>query len=119
MLTFTTPPLERDTEVTGPIELVLYVASDARDTDFTGKLVDVHPDGRAELLTDGIVRARYRDSMSEPSLLEPGTVYELPSSPSTRSSTIASIPRTSCCRSSTARDVRVLTPCFQARCGQR
>jgi len=77
VLTFATPPLERDTEVTGPIELVLYVASDARDTDFTGKLVDVHPDGRAELLTDGILRARYRDSMSEPSLLEPGTVYEL------------------------------------------
>ena len=42
---YTTPPLERDVEVTGPIELVLYASSSARDTDFTGKLVDVHPDG--------------------------------------------------------------------------
>jgi putative CocE/NonD family hydrolase len=77
VLTFATPPLERDTEVTGPVKLVLFASSSARDTDFTGKLVDVHPDGRAELLTDGILRARYRDSTSEPSLLEPGEIYEL------------------------------------------
>jgi putative CocE/NonD family hydrolase len=64
-------------EVTGPIELVLHVSSSARDTDFTGKLVDVHPDGRAEILTDGILRARYRQSFSSPVLMEPGHVYEL------------------------------------------
>ena len=77
VLTFATPPLPRDTEVTGPIELIVYAASSARDTDFTGKLVDVHPDGRAEHLTDGILRARYRDSVAKPELLEPGEVYEL------------------------------------------
>ena len=49
-----------------PDELVLYVSSSAPDTDFTGKLVDVQPDGRAELLTDGILRARYRESISQP-----------------------------------------------------
>jgi uncharacterized protein len=77
VLTYMTAPLVRDTEVTGPIELTLYVSSSACDTDFTGKLVDVHPDGRAEILTDGILRARYRDSFSDPRPLEPGTVHEL------------------------------------------
>ena len=64
-------------EVTGPIELVLFVSSSAHDTDFTGKLVDVYPDGRAEILTDGILRARYRESFTEPKWLEPGQIYEL------------------------------------------
>ena len=77
VLCYTTLPLERPVEVTGPIELVLHVSSSARDTDFTGKLVDVHPDGRAEILTDGILRARYRQSLSSPVLMEPGHVYEL------------------------------------------
>jgi putative CocE/NonD family hydrolase len=77
VLCYSTPPLEHPIEVTGPIELVLYVSSSARDTDFTGKLVDVHPDGRAELLTDGILRARYRESLAQPVLMEPGRVYEL------------------------------------------
>ncbi len=74
VLCYTTPPLEHDTEVIGPIELVLYIASSARDTDFTGKLVDVFPDGRALALTDGILRARYRNSLAAPELLEPGTI---------------------------------------------
>ena len=77
VLCYTTLPLERPVEVTGPIELVLHVSSSARDTDFTGKLVDVHPDGRAEILTDGILRARYRQSLSSPVLMEPSQVYEL------------------------------------------
>lgn len=77
VLCYTTEPLEHPVDVIGPVELVLYVSSSARDTDFTGKLVDVHPDGRAEILTEGILRARYRDSRSEPSLLEPGKIYEL------------------------------------------
>jgi len=77
VLCYTTLPLERPVEVTGPIELVLHVSSSARDTDFTGKLVDVHPDGRAEILTDGILRARYRQSLSSSVLMEPGQVYEL------------------------------------------
>jgi putative CocE/NonD family hydrolase len=77
VLCYTTPPLARPLEVTGPIELVLYAASSARDTDFTGALVDVAPDGRALLLTDGILRARYRESFSAPALLEPHRIYEL------------------------------------------
>lgn len=77
VLCFTSAPLERDLEVTGPVELVLHCASSAPDTDFTGKLVDVHPDGRAEIVTDGILRLRYRDSLSEPSLLQPGRGYEV------------------------------------------
>jgi hypothetical protein len=55
----------------------LSISSSACDTDFTGKLVDVSPDGRAEILTDGILRARYRESFTEPKLLEPGQIYEL------------------------------------------
>jgi putative CocE/NonD family hydrolase len=77
VLCYTSAPLERPVEVTGPIELVLYASSSALDTDFTGKLVDVVPSGRAEILTEGILRARYRDSLSTPSLLDPGRVYEL------------------------------------------
>lgn len=77
VLVYSTPVLERPIEVTGPIELCLFVASSACDTDFTGKLVDVYPDGRALILTEGILRARYRTSMTAPELLEPEAVYEL------------------------------------------
>ena len=77
VLCYSTPVLDRPVEVTGPITLVLYIASSARDTDFTGKLVDVYPDGRAEILTDGILRARYRHSFARPELLEPGQIYKL------------------------------------------
>jgi putative CocE/NonD family hydrolase len=77
VLVYTTAPLERPCTVIGPVALVLHASSSAPDTDFTGKLVDVHPDGRAEILTDGILRARYRESTSEPQPLEPGRVYEL------------------------------------------
>ncbi len=62
-------------EATGPLTVELWAASSTPDTDFTAKLVDVRPDGYAQNLADGIIRARYRDSMSEPSLLEPGEVY--------------------------------------------
>lgn len=57
MLVYSTPVLDRPVEVTGPIELRLFAVSSARDTDFTGKLVDVFPDGRAIILTEGILRA--------------------------------------------------------------
>ena len=77
VLCYSTPVLEKPVKVTGPIALVLYISSSARDTDFTGKLVDVYPDGRAEILTDGILRARYRESFTEPKLLSPGQIYEL------------------------------------------
>ncbi len=77
VLCYTTPPLERPLEVTGPVTFTLFVSSSARDTDFTGKLVDVAPDGTATILSDGILRARYRDSQEHPTLLEPGAVYEI------------------------------------------
>ena len=77
VLVYSTPVLDRPVEVTGPIELCLFVASSARDTDFTGKLVDVFPDGRAIILTEGILRARYRNSATEAELLEPDEIYEL------------------------------------------
>ncbi len=77
VLCYTSAVLEQDVEVTGPVSLTLFVSSSALDTDFTGKLVDVYPDGRAMILTDGILRARYRESLSTPILMQPGTVYEL------------------------------------------
>lgn len=77
VLVYSTPALDQAVEVTGPIELRLFVSSSAPDTDFTGKLVDVYPDGRSIILTEGILRARYHNSFTEPKLLEPGTIYEL------------------------------------------
>lgn len=77
VLVYTTPPLREDLEVTGPIRVVLYVSTSAVDTDFTAKLVDVFPGGPALNLTDGILRARYRDSLEAPAPLTPGKIYEL------------------------------------------
>jgi putative CocE/NonD family hydrolase len=76
VLVYSTPPLDADTEVTGPIALDLFAASSAVDTDFTAKLVDVWPNGYAQNLTEGILRARYRESRNEAKLIEPGKVYE-------------------------------------------
>jgi len=76
VLVYTSEPLPEDAEVTGPVELVLYAASSAPDTDFTATLVDVHPNGKAIILCEGIVRARYRESVVEPTLIEPGQIYE-------------------------------------------
>ena len=76
VLTYTTVPLGQDTEVTGPVVLHLHAATDGTDTDWTAKLVDVHPDGRAINLTEGNIRARFRRSIhAPPELLEPGKVY--------------------------------------------
>ena len=76
VLVFSTPPLEKDTEVTGFIRLKLYAASSATDTDFTAMLTDVEPSGYSRLLTDGIVRARYRHGTSRAEPIEPGKIYE-------------------------------------------
>lgn len=65
LLVYTSAPLARPLEVTGPVRVVLHVATDAPDTDFVARLVDVHPDGRAIPLTDGIVRMRHRDGRGE------------------------------------------------------
>lgn len=77
VLVYSTGPLERAIRVTGPIEAVLFIESSAPDTDFTAKLVDVHPDGRAINLTNGIVRTSFRESDTHPTPLEPGTVTQL------------------------------------------
>jgi hypothetical protein len=76
VLVYSTPPLEQDLEVTGPVTLDLYASTSAADTDFTGKLVDVAPDGTAINLTEGILRAKYRESTSEAKPIVPGQVYE-------------------------------------------
>ena len=62
VLVYTSPPLKADCDVVGAVELILHAASDAVDTDWTAKLVDVHPDGAAINICDGILRARYRES---------------------------------------------------------
>ena len=76
ILVYQTAPLEKEIEVTGPVTLKLWAASTAPDTDFTAKLIDVHPDGLAVNLTYGILRASYRNGMDKPSLIEPGRPYE-------------------------------------------
>ena len=77
VLVYTSEPLAADLEVTGSIRARLFVSSSAVDTDFTVKLVDVHPDGAAWNVDDTILRTRYRDGFDNPELMEPGTVYEL------------------------------------------
>ena len=77
VLVYSTEPLGQDMDVTGPVTVELYVRSSAVDTDFTAKLVDVHPDGYAQNMTDGIVRMRYRDSRDKPELMKPGQIYKI------------------------------------------
>ena len=77
VLVFSTPVFAQDTEVTGPVSLDLYLSSSAVDTDFTGKLVDVWPNGFAQNLTEGILRLRYRNSQAKPELANPHEVYHV------------------------------------------
>jgi hypothetical protein len=83
VLVFETEPLAEDVEITGAIEARLFVTSDRPDTDFTFKLMDVHPpsedypEGFAMNLTDGILRARYRNSWERPEMLTPGEAQEV------------------------------------------
>lgn len=83
VLVFQTTPLERDVEVTGPIEVELWISSSAVDTDFTAKLIDVYPasedypDEYHLNLTDSILRVRYRDGWSKPTLMTPGETYRI------------------------------------------
>lgn len=83
ILVFQTEPLAEDTEVTGPIRVHLWISSNCPDTDFTAKLIDVHPpsadypQGFAMNLTSGIFRCRYRDSWERPSMMKPDEVYRI------------------------------------------
>jgi putative CocE/NonD family hydrolase len=77
ILVYTTKPMKHEVAAIGPVQVVLYVASSARDTDFTAKLVDVFPDGSARNLTDGILRLRYRNSLEKPELSTAGEIYRV------------------------------------------
>jgi putative CocE/NonD family hydrolase len=86
ILVYTTEPLAQGMEVSGPIEVTLYVSSDAKDTDFTVKLIDVYPDGRAYNLDETIQRLRYRNGYDKPlAWLEAGKVYKVTLQPMTTS----------------------------------
>ncbi len=77
VLVYTSEVLEREIDVTGDVHAVLHVSSDVVDTDFTVKLVDVYPDGRAFNILEGILRARYREGMERNVWMSPGEIYEL------------------------------------------
>lgn len=77
VLVYSTPALSQDLEVTGPVTAELFASSSAVDTDFTAKLVDVWPDGFAQNLTEGILRARYRDSAEKSTYFNPGQTYKI------------------------------------------
>lgn len=77
VLVYSSPILEQAIQVSGRVEAVLYVSSNARDTDFTAKLVDVYPDGRAYNVLEGILRMRFRESLKYPTLLVPHHIYEI------------------------------------------
>jgi putative CocE/NonD family hydrolase len=82
VLSFQTAPLDRDVEISGPLTIRLFAASSALDTDFTAKLIDLHPpsvdypSGLAINISDSILRARYRNGWDKPALLTPGEIYE-------------------------------------------
>ena len=76
VLVYSTPVLKKDTEVTGPVKVILYASSSAVNTDFTAKLTDVYPDGRSMRICEGIIRASYRNKGEAPSNIEAGKVYE-------------------------------------------
>ena len=81
ILVYTSQPLEQGIEVSGFIEAHLYVSSDVKDTDFTVKIIDVHPDGRAYNLDETIQRARYRDGYDKEVFMDKGKVYKVSLSP--------------------------------------
>ncbi len=90
ILVYSTEPLKEGIEVSGPIEVTLYVSSDAKDTDFTIKLLDVYPDGRAYNLDETIQRMRYRDGYDKPNAwMQAGKVYKVTLSPLTTSNYFA------------------------------
>ena len=72
VLVYTSPVLESDLTIAGPLRADLYVSSSAKDTDLVAKLVDVFPDGRALNIQEGALRLRYRDSYVAPELMTPG-----------------------------------------------
>jgi putative CocE/NonD family hydrolase len=76
VLSYTTAELAEEVEVTGELVMHLFAATSAKDTDFTAQLIDVHPDGKSYNMADGVIRARYRDSIFSPELVTPGEINE-------------------------------------------
>jgi len=89
ILVYSTDPLKEGVEISGPVETTLYVSSDAKDTDFTVKLVDVYPDGKAYNLDETIQRVRYREGYEKEIFMEKGKVYKVPVSPMSTSNYFA------------------------------
>ncbi|MEM8771584.1 MAG: CocE/NonD family hydrolase [Pseudomonadota bacterium] len=85
VLVYTSPPLEEPLEVSGFVDAVLHVSSDAKDTDFAVKLVDVAPDGTAWIIDDTIHRARYREGYDREVFMQEGEIYEIDFTPMTTS----------------------------------
>jgi len=77
VLLYSTPPLDKPVTIAGPIDVVLYVSSTAKDTDFMVKLIDVYPDGKAINLNDDAFRVRYREGFDKKVLMEPTGVYKI------------------------------------------
>jgi putative CocE/NonD family hydrolase len=77
ILVYSSEPLKEGTEVSGPIEVTLYVSSDRKDTDISVKLLDVYPDGRAYNLDETIQRVRYREGYEKQVWMEPGKTYKV------------------------------------------
>ena len=78
VLVYSTSVLKEGVELTGPLQAVLYVSSSAKDTDFTAKLVDVYPDGKAYNVQEGVLRARFREGFAKKVWMKPGEIYEVP-----------------------------------------
>ena len=90
VLVYTSEPFKESTEVSGPITPTLYVSSDAKDTDFTVKVLDVYPDGRAFNLDESIQRMRYREGYDKPpTWMEKDKVYKVTLQPLTTSNAFA------------------------------
>ncbi|MEE4284531.1 MAG: CocE/NonD family hydrolase [Mariniphaga sp.] len=77
VLVYSTPVLTEDLQITGPVEVILYLSSDVKDTDLTAKLVDVYPDGKAYNVAESIQRVRWREGYKKPVFMEEGNVYKM------------------------------------------
>jgi putative CocE/NonD family hydrolase len=89
IMVYSTEPLKEGMEVSGPIDLTLYVSSDAKDTDFTVKLIEVLPDGTAYNIDENIQRLRYREGYTKPVWMEKGKVYKVTFQPTQTSNFFA------------------------------
>ena len=76
VLVYTSDVLQNDVEISGRVKVFLHASSNRMDTDFVAKIIDVYPDGRTMMIQDGVIRGRYRDSLTTPVLMTAGVIYE-------------------------------------------